>query len=436
MKPVTYNKSTVLTKNKQEQIVLAAMMRDPAVFDTLCSSLNEDMFSASRHKEIFSVFKRLRKNGLGYSTEVFELEAQNYYGGREYLSNILERFPTSGVNLKAHVEQLKLAAIKFRLATGSAQRLLDAANNPYTTLEELQQEASQITHRLEGHGIKKLLTGKELEAKYMADFERRLERKAFVPSGFHEFDEYLTEGFAPQRVSVITARPSIGKSTFAWNMASRMHVNHGVSIIYFALEMSTESVLDGILASNTMIPLDAIIKNPTSIGNDKYSQMQRCLNKFTDGGFAIWDQDLSIEKAAMLIREGNHKVAIWDLWEKIVPEKTPGVISLLLDKTQLLAKSTDCHQCLVHQTRRSVDGRANRRPTLTDLKNSGGYEEVADLVIGLYRESYYSANVNEDVLEIGILKQRRGVRSKWLGYRFEAPFGRVGDFVREIYQTF
>ena len=103
------------------------------------------------------------------------------------------------------------------------------------------------------------------------------------------------------------------------------------------------------------------------------------------------------------------------------------MISSELDRTQQLAKDTDCHMALIHQTRRGVEKRKNKRPTLEDLKNSGGYEEVADLVVALYRESYYRPNVDQDVLEVGILKQRRGARQGWHFFKFEGAYGRIGD---------
>lgn len=431
-KPVGRPEVKILTGVQQEQIVLAAMMRDTTILRDLATTLESDTFLAKRHREMFRILRRMAVGGLSYSVESFEAESKGVdFGGREYLMGIDEAYPSPLVNLENHLSRVKLSALKHHLRIGDGQRLMDMLANPHSKMEEIHAKGQEILKGLEGHGVDNLLVGEKLRQRYLADFYGRMDKSVYVPTGYPELDENLTEGFAPKRLSIVTARPSIGKSTFAWNLAMRAFFL-GIPVVYFALEMSAEAVMDGMVSAATQVPLDDLIKFPHELGQEAIFSVEDCIRKLTESNnFAIWDRSMTLEKAARIIREGGFKLAFWDLWEKIVPEKVQDVIAKLLDRTQQMAKDTDCHQCLIHQTGRRVEGRANKRPTLTDLKNSGGYEECADLVLGLYRESYYNENVDKDVLEVGILKQRRGSRMGWYGFEFDGAHGRVGEAVAD-----
>lgn len=428
--PVTRPTVSIMTEVSQEQIILAAMMADRTVMRDLAISLKPDVFLGKRHRSIFRVLQRLAVKGLSYSLEAFESESSfnGSCGGRKYLDGIREAYKTPLVNLDFHLDRLHLASLKSKLRVGDAQQLLDLCTDPSTELDTLSEKLKSIGRQLEGFGVQNLVSGEDLEKKYLSDLYGRRELGGYVPTGFPELDNSLTEGLAAKRLSVWTARPSIGKSTWAWNMALRLSTVYHIPVVYFALEMSTEAVLDGMVSALSGIRLDKLIKTPQDLNSVDIGKVKRTIRELTnDGLLAIWDKSITLEKAARIIREGRFKVAIWDLWEKIVRDKKADVISSELDRTQQLAKDTDCHMALIHQTRRGVEKRKNKRPTLEDLKNSGGYEEVADLVVALYRESYYRPNVDQDILEVGILKQRRGARQGWHFFKFEGAYGRIGD---------
>ena len=120
-------------------------------------------------------------------------------------------------------------------------------------------------------------------------------------------------------------------------------------------------------------------------------------------------------------------MAIFDLWEKLAGSLDANAIAQALNFTQQLAKDCKCHFMLVHQTKRGVELRSDPMPTMNDLKNSGGYEEVADLIIGLTRRKFYQPDLEDDIMEMAVLKQRRGPRAGRVYYRFEGHVGLIGE---------
>jgi replicative DNA helicase len=122
-----------------------------------------------------------------------------------------------------------------------------------------------------------------------------------------------------------------------------------------------------------------------------------------------------------------------DLWEKFTDIKIDASsIAEKLNKTQAMAKECNVHMAIVQQIKRSEDkkGKKNKRPTIDLLKNSGGYEEVADLIIMMHREKYYDPELDDDIIEYIIGKQRRGQMNKTAYHIFDGNYGMIGDYVK------
>lgn len=419
---------------ENEQLVLAAMMHHKTILRDLSMTLTSSDFIGPRHKVIFSVLQQLAYRHLEYGQDTFVMIAgKRDYGSRRYLAKMYEAFPAKPKNLEAHVEALRLEATKYTLRTGPLQELTDCVEDPTVGMDQMSGLVQQLVRGVAGHVSQGTHRGAALYERYLADVKARRKSSAFVPTGYLWLDENLVEGLARRKLSVWTARPSIGKSTFAWNVADRVANIHGSKVGYFALEMDEISVLDGIVAARTSISLNELVKNPRDLHKKQLRRINDAAYEATENGNLIfWEKGLTIEKLSRVLSEDNFGVIIIDLYEKMIPgEKTASVIDAHLDQMQALAKEKDVHVALVHQTRRGVEKRRNKRPTLEDLKNSGKYEEAADLVLGLYREKYYDVEAPADVLEVGILKQRRGARLGWQYFEFEGKYGRVGDEVRD-----
>lgn len=417
---------------ENEQLILASMLGNREVMRQLASELSPETFIGERHKTIFRILRELNSHRLEYDLEVFEQFGRNRdYGGRKYLVDLGAAYPEPPKNLQYHVDKLRVDALKAALRVGALQRLVDSAEDPAVSLDEMQGVIQELNRELASFATAGMSSGFNLYEQYLNDMKARLRSSVFIPTGFDWLDESLIEGMARGKVSVWTARPSMGKSTFMWNLADRVANRVKKKVIYFPIEMGTISVLDGMVSLRTGIPLDYLIKTPQLLkSEDKKLINQTALSLTENENLCFWNKSIKLESLYRVISQGGYAVAIFDLWERMVYHKDQGVIAAQLEAMQQLSKDTDCHFALVHQTRRGVETRKDKRPTLEDLKNSGGYEEVADLVVAFYRDCYYNLDVAEDVIEVGILKQRRGLRLNWHYFRFEGKFGRIGEEVR------
>lgn len=423
---------------ENEQLILAAMMHYKTTLRDLSLVLSTSEFLGPRHKVIFSVLQQLAFRHLEYDADTFVMIAgKRDYGARRYLKKLYQAFPRKPKNIEAHVEILRLEAVKYSLRTGPIQELTDCLEDPTVDMDQLSGLIQELVRGASGHVSHSTHRGRALYERYLADMKARRKSSSFVPTGYQGLDEDLTEGLARRKISIWTARPSIGKSTFVWNIADKVANTYGIKTGYFALEMDEISVLDGVVAARTRISLDELIKDPKGLSKKKLTRVHDAIESITENeNLIFWEKSLNIEKFSRVLAEDNFGVVFIDLYEKMIPgEKTASVIDAHLDLMQALAKEFDVHIALVHQTRRGVEKRKNKRPTMEDLKNSGKYEEVADLIIALYREKYYDSDCPGDVLEVGILKQRRGARLGWNYFEFEGKYGRVGEEVRDWEDT-
>ena len=285
----------------------------------------------------------------------------------------------------------------------------------------------ELNHGVAGHLTGGVDRGDALYRKYMADIRARRKSNLFVPTGFSWLDEHLTEGLAHSKISIVTARPNIGKSTVAWNIGDRVANRVGLPVIYFPIEMGEISVMDGMVASRSGIHLDTLIKYPHRMTPKQAKLINQTTWDITNNkNLTFYDGRISLDEIYQVVSEGGYRLAIFDLWEKLAGSLDANEIAKALNFTQQLAKDCKCHFMLVHQTKRGVDKRDDPMPTMDDLKNSGGYEEVADLIIGLTRRKFYQPDLDEDILEVAVLKQRRGPRAGRVYYDFEGHIGLVG----------
>jgi len=420
-----------------EQIVISAMMKDSQLFRKLSFKLKGN-FIGDRHKIIVDIFCQMVSNRLDYDVETFEqLAIGRSYGSREYLLKLYSAFSEGQKNIDHHVDRLLVDAIKMKLLVGPLQKLSDLCEDPNAELDDVRNSIYELRRQTRDSVSSDLEFGSKLRDKYVARLRARSKVSEFVPTGFKELDENLTEGLARGKISVWTARPSIGKSTLAWNIADRVANRFGVKTGYFPIEMGTISVIDGIVAARTQISLDTIIKSPQNLTKPQWRKIREATDEITQNeNLIFWDESVNLDSLGSILSDGNFGLAVFDLWENMLPKRDQEHITVALDRMRQLAKDNDCHMMILQQTRRDAEKRSDKRPILPDLKNSGKYEETGDLVCGLYREKYYNDDHPDDTLEIEILKQRRGGRMGRVYYRFEGEYGRIGNAVKPSWDGF
>lgn len=431
--PVGRKEVKIYVDMENEQRILTAMMNDSVVLRELSTGLDEDVFTGKRHKEIFCILRDVEMHNLDFDLEAFsQMGRGRDYGGLRYLRKLLEAFPDVPKNIDFHVKQLRTDSVKYGLRVGGIQELVDLTEDPTADLDEISDLVGEINRAITGRVEGEVKSGDRLAEYYLSDVRARLKHSNFVPTGFGWLDEFLTEGLAKKKMSVWTARPSVGKTTVAANVADRLANKYNKKVLYIPIEPGTISILDCMVSDRTGIHLDYIIKRTDELENQKLRKIRDTIYSITGNeNLEFWMKSLTFNQLPSLLRRHKTDVVIYDLWQQMLPDTEQHTIENHLQKTQRLGQDENVHQMLLHQTKRDVEKRQNKRPTRGDIKGSGGYEERADLIVGLYREKYYDLTQEQDVMELGILKQRRGSLFGVCYYDFEGGYGRIGKERRD-----
>lgn len=414
-----------------EQTVLAAMIRSKRIRRELAVQLQTRFFVGPRHKIIFQVLRVMTNRGLGFSLETFlHLARDSKFGGIQYLETLKTRFSKKPRNIKYHIQVLKRDAVKHYLKTYGLQRLSNVIGDPQTSLTQVGKTILHIRStikKMEEEGF--VFTSEEARKEYMHDFQLRLEHSTFQPTYYKALDEMLNEGLARKKVSIWTGRPGMGKTTFAANVARRLAF-HNVPTLICPIEGGKISFIDLMVSGKTDIPLEKLIKLTDSLTKEERISVKKVAKRILEHKSLdfVDAPGLNLEKLEMTLQNRDYSVCIIDLFEKILPDLRQDTIALALNKIQAMAKEYNVHFALLHQIRRGVEKRINKRPRIEDLKNSGGYEEVADLIFGFFRERYYNPLLGEDVFEILMLKQRRGVQNTRVAFDYDPAKAKIGKY--------
>lgn len=240
-----------------------------------------------------------------------------------------------------------------------------------------------------------------------------------IPSGFRDLDA-MTDGFQDEDSIIFGARPSMGKTAFMLNIAINSGVK-GVIPIIFSLEMSAESLIKRMLSA--IGEIDGIkVRNPYNYFNDEdKTKWYNAIDILTKINLHIFDKpNQTVNEMRMKVREvknqnPNKKILVMtDYLTLIQPSQTYNgnahlQVSEISRDLKTLAKEFKCPNITLAQLSRSVESRANKRPVMSDLRESGSIEQDADIIGFLYRDEYYDQkSEKENILEVDIAKQRNG----------------------------
>jgi replicative DNA helicase len=246
-----------------------------------------------------------------------------------------------------------------------------------------------------------------------------------VASGFFDLDK-LTSGFQPGELVIVAARPSMGKTAFSLNLAMSAALREKKSVAYFSVEMGKEQLMTRMLASEGMIPLSQLRSG--NIDENSWSKLINAAAKlseapiFIDDTSAISPFDIRA-KARRLKAKGGLDLIIVDYLQlmsmKQKVESREREVSEISKLLKGLARELKIPVIALAQLNRGVEGRSDRRPLLSDLRESGSIEQDADVIMMLYREEYYDRDTPEikGLAEVIIGKQRNGptgtVKLRW-----------------------
>jgi len=251
----------------------------------------------------------------------------------------------------------------------------------------------------------------------MADHPEEIENSKTM-SGYHTLDE-LSGGFKPGEVIILAARPSMGKTAFSLNLLLNAALGQRKSVAFFSLEMSSQSIVDRLLSTETSIPMSNITKGLLS--DEDYTSIGESIAKLSEYHIYIDEESNTIpviksKLRKIVVEKGKVDLVIIDYMQLInsMGMKYAGnrvqEISEISRSLKEMAKELKCPIIALSQLSRENEKRPDKKPILSDLRDSGSIEQDADLVVFLYRDEYYDPDTDrKGITDVLIRKNRNGM---------------------------
>lgn len=406
-----------------EMALLGAMLIDQDVVTEVGDTLLTDHFYVGSHRLIHEAICSLDKQGsavdaVTVKNELRRLKTFEKIGGGETLVRLMESVPSSRGAL--HHARIVRDCARLRALIRAAQSILaDCFQNSEDvgdTIDQAEQRIFEVSHNREGevgsvHGLLKSTFDR---------IESRQGREAGaitgLDTGFIDLNEQL-DGLHPGNLIVIAARPSMGKTSFANNIASRAALRTGKAILAFSLEVPKEQVVENILCSTARVNAHKMRRGLLDVERD-WPRLTSAANDLSESRILIDDTP---GLSALAMRSKARRVAAKHDLGLIVVDymqlmSYPGAesrqheITMISQTLKNMSRQLDVPVIALSQLNRAVDAREDHRPRMSDLRESGSIEQDADVIMFLYRESYYKelAETDEPVAEVIVAKHRNG----------------------------
>lgn len=391
-----------------EQAVLSAMLLDADAVARASELIDETMFYREPHRRIFKAMLVLHREGgvvdpLTLSNELDRVGSLEAVGGKDYLATIIDIVPTTA-NVEHHCKIVREKALRRRLIEVATGIVTEAYEGQATSHDLIDMAEHKIMEVGKDRGAEGFVRVKNLlwSAMERIDLLRASGGDLTgVPSGFADLDK-LTLGFQRSDLIVVAARPSMGKTAFVLNVAQNAAIDRNVPVAIFSLEMSREQLLLRMLASEGRVDAQRIRSGKLTPDDD--AQIARAAGFL--GNAPIWVDDspgLSIydirSRARRLKASADIGLVVVDYLQLIEPppnsENRTQEISQISRALKILAKEIDTPVIALSQLSRSVEQRTDKRPLLSDLRESGSIEQDADVVMFIYRPEYYEGAYDE-----------------------------------------
>lgn len=430
-----------------EEAVLGALMLEKEAVVTILDVLKPESFYKESHQKIFQAIVNLSTkldpiDLLTVTEELRNLGLLDEVGGPVYLAQL-----SSKVGSAAHLDyHAKIVAQKYiqreliRVSSEIQTRAFDDSIDVDDLLDYSEMELFKVAEgniKSETEIISRVVN----EAlKRLDEASKREDGLSGVPSGFTQLDR-LTSGWQPSDLVIVAARPSMGKTAFVLSMARNMSVEYNVPIVFFSLEMSSIQLVNRLLVSETELSHDKIRNGKLS--PTEWTQLTSKIANLKESRIFIDDTPaLSIFELRAKCRrlKAQHDIGaiIIDYLQLMTgPNETKGnreqEVSSISRSLKAIAKELNVPIIALSQLNRSVETRGgNKRPMLSDLRESGAIEQDADMVLFIHRPEYYGFNEDEEgnsligLAEIIVAKHRNGPVGD-LKLRFRSELAKFTD---------
>ena len=405
-----------------EEAVLGSILINQETIYGVSELLDIEDFYRKSHRTIFKVMLDLNttKKAIDiitltdYLTHISKLEE---VGGIAFITSLANKVPSTA-NLKHYINIVKEKSM-LRNIINIAEHMESMSydneqlDTPEVILDKTEQMISRLTKKMIVTKVDNI-QGQTLKA-YM-DIENIINHKdelLGLETGLYDLDNFL-QGLKNSDFMILAARPSMGKTAFALNIASHLSIKKDTPVVFFSLEMSSNQLIHRIFSSRGLIPLFDLKSG--NLDDAHTQKLIKVSNKLSQTKLIINDEISNLMSlrsiARKLKRENDIKLIIIDylqLLEGTRRENRNLEISEISRSLKILAKELDIPIIDLSQLSRSVESRQVKKPMLSDLRESGSLEQDADIVMFLYREDYYNPETeNKNITDVIIAKNRNG----------------------------
>ena len=417
-----------------EQAVIGSMLTDKDAVVEAVEILKSDDFYRQDNKTIYEAILNLYNRAepidiITVKSELTSLGKLEAVGGLEYLAVLPDKVPTTA-NVVRYIKIVEEKSILRRLIKASNE-LIDLGYAETEDIDAIIDQAEKKVFEIsQGKNQKGYTPIKDVLVESFAELEKLYNQKepiTGIPTGFADLD-YKTAGLHNSDLVLIAARPAMGKSAFALNLATNAAVQSNVPVVIFNLEMSKSQLVSRILCSEAMVDSNKV--RTGKIEEDDWVKLATALGPLSEAPIYIDDTPgITVTeiraKCRKLKMEKNLGLIVIDYLQLIQGSgkrnsSREQEISEISRSLKILAKELDVPVIALSQLSRAAEQRADHRPMLSDLRESGAIEQDADIVMFLYRDDYYNPDSEKkNIAEVIMAKHRAGstgtVELLWLG---------------------
>ncbi|WP_297598067.1 replicative DNA helicase [uncultured Cetobacterium sp.] len=406
-----------------ERSVLGGIFLKPDIFSEVIEIVHSGDFYKMAHKIIFEVMQEVYGSGETIDPIIVmdRLKRRDKFddiGGESIFYEIIEEVPTAA-NILTYARIIKEKATLRKLGD-IGTKIVEMTYEGYEDVDTILDKAEGMIFKVaESKESKDIVSLKEVVTNEFERLEQLLQNKGVttgISTGFKHFDE-MTSGFHPSDLVILAARPSMGKTAFALNLALNAAMKSGKGVLVFSLEMSSSQLLQRLLAIEAGIGLQKIRNG--FLGEDDWGKLGIASGKLANAEINIADVPnvnvLEIRSIARRLKAaGKLDIIVIDYLQLIKgssgkSDNRQQEISDISRSLKGIARELDIPIIALSQLSRAPEQRADRRPILSDLRESGAIEQDADMVVFLYRDDYYNDDSEQKgITEVIIGKQRNG----------------------------
>ena len=406
-----------------EQAVLGSIFLDPDKIHIASEYLTKDSFFKLSHGMLFNIMQDLSDKGdpidpVSVKSALDSIGQFEQVGGMAFLASLINAVPTS-----AHIEHYSKVVAEKSRARKVIEDLSQSISNVYDGQKDLNEILSQTEQNLstisseQKKGFRPIIDVIDSTQSILDERSQKVGDVTGTSTGFTDFDQ-ITTGLHEDNLIIIAARPAMGKTAFALNIAQNVAKSSDKAVAIFSLEMGAESLVERMLSAEGLIPSYHV-----RTGNLSESEWRRMISAqerlakrkiFIDDTAGIRISEIR-SKAKRLAQEndglGLIVIDYLQLIEGRGRENRQQEVSEISRQLKIIAKELKVPVIALSQLSRGVDQRNDKRPILSDLRESGSIEQDADIVAFLYREAYYKRDEQEEpynVTELILEKNRHG----------------------------